>query len=480
MDINKIFSDSIASAIRSGAFVSRRILVIPLLTKMIGLDSYGIWVTLFSFTTLTATLGRLHMNGALIRYSGRDESEGKVFAGTLLITLIFSFLSSVVLVMFIQATHIFSGTLIANPSTRWLSIIGLLAFFTSLWGYISNYPRAKNRVKEYEIITLLELILEVIALVITVYITRSLFWGVLSVVAVLASSTTVCLIYYATTNLSLPSITSTRKFLTYAVPVVPKEFSGIILTHADKLLILYFITPTAAGGYAIAYTVANLFRTATGVLNPTLYPSVAGAWDAGDILELESLYDRIIRLYTILAVPSLVGLSVLSPAILEILASENAANQAGSIVPILGFGLLLQSYDDLLTHIITAAEKTVILGVATGGAAVVNVILNFVLIPRYGLFGASLATFITEVLILSITFYYIQDLVRIQLPRVLIIKIIFSSILMGGAISLISTEFSPIVAVVLIPPVGAGIYFMIMFVIGGVTSQNINDVLDAV
>jgi len=475
MDFRKILSDSVVSTLRTLLFVGRRLLVIPLLTKLINVGSYGFWATTIGLVLLFAKVGSLQMQGALIRYTSLEADTEGTFGGTFILTLLGATLAATGFVAFALITGFLGRASFAGSERdTLLTIIAVMVFARTLFSYLSNYPRAQNRVKEFETVQLLELIFEVIAIAVVLYVTRSVVWGMVALTAVLMLMNSALLVRYVGTTISIPSVKRLRSYFTYSFPLIFKGVSAMLLTNADKFLILYFLSPTAAGIYAAAYTICGIFRSLSSVLNPTLYPAVSAAWDSGDLVDLRSLYEGVFVGYTVLAVPALVGLTLVAPGLLRLLATEAVGEGAIRLVPVIGVGLLFRAYEGPLSYILKADERTTVLGVVVVLAAIINVSLNVVLIPMIGLIGAAFATLVSEVLIFAVVFWYARSLVDFVVPTSAVAKALGASVVMALMLFSLPVDRTGIVYLVVAPPLGAVLYFVIMFVTGGIPDAIVN------
>lgn len=481
MDFNKILSDSAVSTLRTLLFTGRRLIVIPLLTKLIDVGSYGFWATTIGLVMLFANFGSLQMSGALIRYTSMESDQEGTFGGTFLLTLIGGTLAAAGFLAFALATGFLNQVNYTGLERDILLVtIATMVFARSLYSYLSNYPRAQNRVKEFEAIQLLELLLEVLAITAVLYMTRSVVWGMIALTAVLLVSDIALLIRYVGTAMSLPTVLRLRTYLTYSVPLVFKGVSSMLLANADKLLILYILSPAAAGIYAAAYNVSGVFRSLGSVLNPTLYPAVSAAWDNQADADLQKLYQGVLIGYTILAVPALVGLTIIAPSLLHILSTETVSDGAVLLVPVIGLGLLFRGYEGPLSYILKADERTMVLGGVVVVAAILNILLNIILIPSINIMGAALATLVSEFLIFAVVFWRAQSLVDFNIPLDITGKTILASGIMAVVLLSLPVEPTGVLYIVLAPPVGAGIYFAVMLFIGGFPDSVITTIRAAV
>jgi len=468
MDFRKIVTDSAVSTLRTLLFTGRRLLVIPLLTKLIDVGSYGFWATSMGLVLLFAKIGGLQMSNALIRYTSQETDEAGTFGGTFLVTLFGALLAAAGFMGFAVLTGFLEQASVPTAERDvLLATIAMMVFARTLFGYLSNYPRALNRVKEFEAIQLIELAFEVLAIAVTLYVTRSVVWGMVALVTVLVVTDIGLLVRYVGTSISVPSQTRIRKYVSYSFPLIFKGVSAMLLANADKFLVLYLLSPAAAGVYAAAYTICGVFRSLSSVLNPTLYPAVSAAWDDGEMADLRSLYRGVLMGYTILALPALVGLTLVAPSFIRLLSTEAVGDGATVLVPVIGVGLLFRAYEGPLSYILKADERTTVLGAVVVLAATVNLALNVLLIPSLELMGAAIATLVSEVLIFGVVFWYARSLVKLVMPLRVVVKTLLASALMAAVLLAVPIDRTTIQYLLVAPPLGVGVYFAVMFVTGG-------------
>jgi O-antigen/teichoic acid export membrane protein len=477
MDFNKIVTDSLVSGLRTILFVLRRLLVIPVITKFIGEESYGIWVTIIALVGVFAAIGRIHMHGTLIRYTKDDSVDPSVLTETLLITLFTTGVAGISLIGLVSLLNIFEIQQFSGSQRLMITVIaGCLVFMTGIFNFLVNIPRALGRVKHTEYLLIVQMAVELVIVIPLLYYTRDIIIGLTALLAISTFLNLCISVYYLPGNLTKYIEGNFRKYLSYGVPLMPKELSDAILSGADKFLILYFLSPAAAGVYSAVYSLCAMFKTGAGILNTTLYPAVTSAWDLDETQELRVLYKRIFKGYTVLAIPAFVGLILVSPTLLKLLATERIATQGTVLVPIIGFGFLIRALESPVSYILNAAERTHIPGTVSVGATVVNVGLNVVLIPSIGLIGAAIATLIANIILAGVIIYYAAKEFRFEVNLKVITKAILASAVMW--ITLIQLSFSENIVGLMVQIVtGVVIYFGTLILMLGVTRSDIRKVM---
>lgn len=480
MDFRKIFTDSIVSAARTILFVLRRLLVIPVITKYIGEESYGIWVTVIALVAVFAAAGRIHMHGSLIRYTEGDSINPTVLTETVLITLFTTATAGVVVVGVELVLNLFDIQNFSSVERLVVtSVTAGLVFLSGIFNFLINIPRAIGQVKRTEYLLVVQMLAELAIVIPVLYFTRDIILGLVSLFGVLVFLNVAIGLYYIPGNINIPTEWNLSKYLSYGVPLMPKELSDSILSGADKFIILYFLSPGAAGIYAAVYSLCAMFRTGAGVLNTTLYPAVTDAWDLDETKQLQTLYRGIFKGYVFLAIPAFVGLVVVSPTLLRLLATEQVASRGAILVPVIGFGFLIRGLESPISYILNAAERTHVLGTVSVGAAILNVGLNVALIPLIGLVGAAAATLVANVLITGVVIYYASREFEMDIDLRATTKAVLGSAVMWAVLVQLSLP-SGIVGLILQIGTGVVIYFGMLIITRGVTRSDIETMVSFV
>lgn len=464
MNIRRLFSDAGISALRVIVLSIRSLLIISIITKLIGSGAQGIWATILALVGLFASAGGLHMHGALIRYSPSSDAS-QVFSDTLTVTLMMSILTGAIF-------YILSGAILSviNPSgdisTTLMIPAAVYTGASLLSSFLSNYPRALRRVKRYEALLIALNGIEVIVLAVTLYLSESLLDGFWALALTHIIFDFVFLFVFSRDDLTIPDISTFPLYLRYAVPMVPKELSGTLLSHADKILIIRFLGPSAAGIYTVSYTISSFLQKLAGIFNSTLYPNVTAAWENEEFDELSRFYSNFLRGYVLFALPAIGGLSFLSVAILRFISTPEIAVNGEWIVPILAVGFAFQGAEGFLSYPLQAAEETTRLSIITFFAVILNLCLNLVLLPIIGLEGAAVATTVSFGFRTVLLFHLSKSIIDFNFPILMTGKAIAATTIMVIVLIMMPINSQPLLLVVA-PVTGVLIYFVSLWLVRG-------------
>lgn len=193
------------------------------------------------------------------------------------------------------------------------------------------------------------------------------------------------------------------KGLRYGVPVFVHTLAWLALNSGDRFLLQHFATLDAVGTYGLGYSIGATLSLYIGVYNRSFMPVLFRSAD----LSTPLLRQRVARSFVALVTGSGACGAFLLLVVPGVLAMVGAANRYGDALTVVG--IVAAAYTCLaayqaLTNVVWLARKTTYSMIATVSAAVVNVAVNLLLIPRYGVAGAAWATFIS-MLVLASTAY---------------------------------------------------------------------------
>jgi O-antigen/teichoic acid export membrane protein len=99
---------------------------------------------------------------------------------------------------------------------------------------------------------------------------------------------------------------------------------------------------------------------------------------------------------------------------------------AGAIVlKIFVIGIIFYSFAQLNNMILSGIGKPKLPAKIIGISAVANIIINLILIPKYGIIGAALGTSISYVVAFVMTIKHMKQILKLKFPIIALIKVIF-------------------------------------------------------
>lgn len=251
-----------------------------------------------------------------------------------------------------------------------------------------------------------------------------------------------------------------------ALPFVISAAFFIIYYRIDVLMLSSMKGDSSVGFYSAAYRLTDPFLFLPTALSSTLMAVMSKQY-IGEENKLKRTYTTGIRYIFILMIPIAMGISALSEKIVLLLYDTDYLGSAVAL-RILIWSLLFSSLNTIQSSVLISTDKQKANSLVIGIGCIVNVFLNFMLIPKYDYIGASIATLISVVIVFAVEYYLISK--EIPLPRKeLFLKPTIATVIMG----LIVIKFLEYNIVCLIT-IGAFVYFLSMVLLKGFNEEDIN------
>lgn len=368
-----------------------------------------------AFLGLFYTLG---LDNAFLRYFMDEDyadKKSKIFSTAICFTALTG------LLFFIVA--VFLGKSISFLITESYSYLYLtrLLFIILILDTIVIYPslvlRAENRFKYYSMISIARFFLFILLnLVMVWYLDRGVN-GVFeaNLIAVLLVFFFLLPVYgkYFSGQISFSIL---KRMLIFGIPTIFTIFAMRIIDLSDRRMIQYFLGESQVGQYSYAYTLGmvgimvfvNSFRTAWQPFFLSLKSSP----------EVKNIFSRVATYYAMFICMIFLGIVLFKNEIFYLYAPGKPLSLS-NIIPYVAFSYIIYGFYIIMLPGVFFREKTIYLPFATVTGAVVNVGLNFIFIPRFGIIGAAYTTIISYAIMVIILYFvsrYIY-LVKYELVR---------------------------------------------------------------
>ena len=176
---------------------------------------------------------------------------------------------------------------------------------------------------------------------------------------------------------------------TFGMPLVPAALALWAVNFIDRFFVALYKGQSEVGVYSVAVRISSAvvflliaFRTA--------WP--AFAYSIEDDREARRTYAFVLTYLLLVACWLSLALGLLSPWLVELLARKPGFHRASEAVATLCFAGAAYAGYTVIAIGVGRARRTQFNWIVTGIGAAVNVVLNVILIPPYGMMGAAIAT----------------------------------------------------------------------------------------
>jgi O-antigen/teichoic acid export membrane protein len=371
-------------------------LLVPLYTTFLSTEEYGIIDIIFTSVSLLLPIFSMIIFEAMLRFAldnGTDKET--IFTNGIIINLIGA-------IFFL---------LVSFPITSILSISDFYVYFifyflsVILYDSLSYFSRGINKVKNYAIAGVINTILIISLNIFFLIVFKLGIKGYLLsyIIATIISSS------YLFCVLKLHQFFKIKKFdkillkqmMQYSLPMIPNSITWWVNTSLDKFVILFVLGQAATGLYAIGYKIPSLITLIVSVFNSAWLLSSVENFGSN---ESKNYYKEIFSKYSsfLIVITTLIIFSAKFSA--SVLYRGNFYS-AWVYVPSLAISVFYHGFATFFGSIFTAIKKTKHLFYSTLIGAIVNVILNIILIPLYGSLIAAVTTALSYFIIFLYRFY---------------------------------------------------------------------------
>ncbi len=184
-----------------------------------------------------------------------------------------------------------------------------------------------------------------------------------------------------------------KHIIIFGLPLIPHALSGVLIMYADKLLITNYISIEQNGIYSISFQIGMIISLIQNSFNQAWVPWFFKKIDKDKSMEIRKKLVRYNYLYFVLLMFMLFCLLLLSPLLFTFLGKEYSGGI--KFVGLIGFGFVLNGMYKMLVNYIFYFEKNKYIFIVTIVSAVTNILLNFYLIPKFGVVGGAYSFVLT-------------------------------------------------------------------------------------
>jgi O-antigen/teichoic acid export membrane protein len=306
-----------------------------------------------------------------------------------------------------------------------------LISFSSMWFQMMNeigmyYLRATRKSLQYNIISIFRLIL---AISLNVVFIIFLHMGVLGIFVstLIASIITFCILnipqlFKIGLNFS-PRII--KEMLRFGLPMIPSELGAIVVRISDRFFIKAYCSIADTGLYSLGFRFGLLpGMFVSEPFNQVWQPRRLEVYKQPNA---EEIFGKIFTYFLVLITFSALFTAVLTREVLMIMADRQFWS-AYKIVPIIVLADVIFTLQYHFNMGFIIEKQTKYFAYINVSNAILNLIMNFLLIPRYGAFGAAYATLISFTYVAAMTYILSRRFFKIHFEFVRLVKIFIAAV----------------------------------------------------
>lgn len=415
--------------------------ILALYTKLLPPADFGKISLIWIFVIIASTLinGRLNTAFSIKFYKVSKEETTKNIYSIFIYNLI---VFSLVYLVFLSYPSLFQKILTIQIATSDLNVVFLLILFMIFGDFYTNILMVDKKPKSYFLVMLVFNASLIISSLVYLIILEAGYISYLK--AYLISYLIISLLglrffifNYTPHKKNIISLVNLKNLLKLGLPLVPDALLLMLLTGADRYILNLYVGLAIVGIYSVGYgfsSIINSFIVAPfgQALSPILFEQFVKSRD-----EYKKILSIVFKYYWLVILSIAIAYFVILKEAYQLFIGAEYM-EGYNIIGIVLLGIILWGATNFLGATLIMKEKTGKVFLFTSISVFLNIGLNFILIPEYGMYGAAVATLLSYILQFTMIFAYTQKLVFINYDYRFIFKSISISLCFFALIIFVS------------------------------------------
>ncbi|MFB6225467.1 MAG: lipopolysaccharide biosynthesis protein [Candidatus Paceibacteria bacterium] len=456
-----------------GSIASRLIsfVIIILMTRVLSVDSFGVFTFMSSIAGAIAILGKLGSDKTLLKLLPKhteDTEQQRRVLTVAIVVILFGLLFAVLVILGFKS--IYNGEIKSNQYFNpvlnvFILILCLNVLLNTAIAVIRSleYPRLQILIKDF-----IQPIFRGLGIVITLYLGYSIV-GVAVGVGIGLGFALLIVAYIVINYVGIKPTNNVRKedfteFLNFSLPVTLQDSGTILYKHVDILMVGWLLTATDVAIYKVAFVATAYFTLPLAAFGQIFTPIASRLYESGEINDLRKTYRIIARwIITVVLFPSVAGI-IYRQELLSIFGQ--AYSESGILVVVFILSSLVVSGTGNTGSILVMTNNQYYELANSWVFGILNIILNYILILEFGVLGAVIATSTTTVLSNVTGCFQLWYLEKITPVSMELVKP-FTALLPATVITyLLSQQYYGITGMAAGTIIGFSVYIFLIYLVG--------------
>ncbi len=425
---------SLVYSISSIAAKAMGVVLLPLYSSYLTISDFGVLGIIDATLLIAVEFLNLGQGQALVMLNNSDEYKDKKKS---------MFFSIFIFSVFVGTVFIILGEALVPFIYKYFKQADEFYFYLRLSIYIIvlrvvnslflNKIRADERSVFYSVISLIKLFLTIILAVYFIAFAKTGVVGVLYSYIIAEGVNTILLL---PSMFKLMSIRFEKKFITlsikFGVPLIFGSLAMMLLNVSDRYILKLYTSYATVGLYDLGYRVAGVINMF--IIMPFGLALMPIAYKVYGTEGDKRFYSKLMTYLTFVLVWAGLALSVFSREIIKLFALNPTYWDAYKVVPVVVLSYVFFGMRWIASLGMFLTRNTRQVAITTTLASLLNIGLNFWLIPIFGMMAAAYSTLICFILLNLISKFYSDKYFKIEFENMKLIGLIF----LGGAIYTIS------------------------------------------
>ncbi len=383
----------------------------PIFTRLLSSEEFGQYNVFNSWLSILTVLLTLNLSAGvytqgLVKY----EDDKKVFSSSLQVLNLIIILIWTVIYF---AAHTIINELLSLTTTQILLMI-VIIWTNAVYAFWASEQRVDYKYKKLVVVTILSSLLNpILGIVLVCFSEDKVTARIIGIAVVQLAVFTGCFVVQMLNGKTIYSKTYWIHAISFNIPLIPHYLSQIILNNSDRIMIGKMVGNSEAGIYSLAYAIALIMTVFSQAMTQTLNPLFYRKIKQKKIKEMDSIS---YLSFLIIGFATL-GLIALAPEAVAIFAPEQYSEAIYCIPPVAIGMMFLFSYE-IFGKFAFYYEKTKSIMVMSAFAAILNIVLNYFGIRKFGYIAAAYTTLICYIMFSVFHYILMRKVCRVYLDNV--------------------------------------------------------------
>ena len=408
-------------------------LLLPLYTAILEPRVYGIADLFNSYIYLIIPVVSLMLEQGLFRFlldCRNDTNRQKTLLSTVLCINLIEIVAYTIFYMAIQR----------YIQSQYKIFILIDVSLNILLNTFLQYVRGIGRNGTYSFISFLSATSIVVANVILLVVFRTGAWG-LFVSTVIGRSVALVAIMlmvriWGVYSPRMFSRAEAKTLLKYSIPFIPNQLSWWAVGVSDRTIVSWFLGIAANGLYSVANKFSSVYITFYNIFNLSWTESVSLHITDDDAEEyLEKMINSLFPIFYAVCIGIIAYMPLIFPFLID-----KQYNAAYKQIPILMIAVLFQVIVGLYSVVYVALKESKEIAKTSFFAAIINIVVNILLIKFIGLYAASISTLVAYVTMAIYRYFHIKKYINIPLKHKMLYLLIAIAVVMSYYVNMLLTN----------------------------------------
>ena len=383
--------------------------LVPLYTSVLTTSEYGTYDFISSSVGILVPILTINIYEAVLRYSmDKEANPNDIFS----IGLKFCLYGNIIVVILLVANHILQICNIIDD----YAIYFLLIFFTnSISGVVVSMARGLENIKELSISSVVSsattiglniFFLCVVKLGIDGYFLANILGSLVQIIFLFMSIRGWIYLRCRSVNKE-----TNKEMIRYSLPTIANAVAWWVNGLSDRYIVIFFHGIAANGIYSVATKIPSILNIFQTIFSQAFMLSAVKEFDKDD---KNGFFRKTFKSYNFLLV-LVCSMIICSDKLLAKMLYANEFYEAWKYVPFLTISIIFGALSGYIGSIFAAQKHSEYFAKCSGTGAIINIILNFALVPIYGALGASIATALSYWAIYLVSMFYLKQSMSIKI-----------------------------------------------------------------